>query len=130
MQTKLIYVAKDGKEFSDETDCFTHETELLWTEIKDEITFFNRNGKFEDDIVTMLEECTAFYCKSVTAAEKLDELFEYVINWSPLSEFGDYEEGLYLYSSYRNCWIHYETEVHYLNDEANDYLNKIAEGEN
>lgn len=130
MQTKLIYVAKDGKEFCDETDCLMHEAEVLWSEIKDEIIFFNHRGKFEDDIVTMLEECSAFYCKSETAAEKLDEVFESIINWSPLSEVGVYKEGLYLYSSYRTCWIHYETEVYRLSEEADSYLNEIIEGEN
>ena len=131
MQTKLIYVAKDGAEFCNETDCFTHEVELLWAEIKDEVTFFNQDGKFDDDIITMLEMCTAFYCETMTAAGKLDELFEYVINWSPLSELGEnYKEGLYLYRSDRDCWIHYETEIYRLNKEANNYLNEIAEGEN
>lgn len=129
MKKEIIYIANDGTEFRDETDCFKYETDLLWREIKDDVIFFRHNDKLDTDIITMLEECTAFYCKNDAATEKIDELFEYVINWSPLSDFGNYEEGLYLYSSYRNCWIHYETEVYYLNDEANSYLNELAEGE-
>lgn len=89
---KAIYIAKDGKEFYDESTCEAHEIEL----IEKTIEFYDSDFEKSD-----LESCTYVVLKTSDEIEALKDLCRYFgISHKGITE----KTGIYMYVDRGDTW--------------------------
>ncbi len=101
MTTKTTFIAIDGKEFENESECYQYESQLESIKYKDTALFFSDKGEVmsltEDGYLT----CTILLCKTDAAAEFIHKRFR-----TCETPWGEY----YSHKAHAGCWVYLENQ--------------------
>ena len=127
MTEKTIYVAFDGKEFDDESDCREYELNTKLKDIGDDLLLYDKNGKKIEKIDNQLLAESIDYI--VVKSEKAYEYFVEQMDYFGLNYPDYYNSPIcsYCYDYDENEWINIEDRVQCLQleiDKLSKYLIK------
>ena len=124
MKTKTIYIAFDGREFEDETECYEYEMDKQFAEIQNELVMKDSKGNMVD--IIDFDSCDYLVCKTKRAAEILYEwavgYFGYNVPWNTKHAA---DEGYYFYNYDTEQWEDIEEKIDEL-EERLSFLRKIV----
>lgn len=108
MKKEVRYIADGGKVFSCEEDCLAYEEYQRYIRLKDELLFFDENGKsisYQGSLLEMMENASYFLIKTESAWDFLKDLADTYSSPSP-SDYNECGLGLWYYDYYISCnWV-------------------------
>ena len=128
METKTIYIAFDGREFEDDTECYEYEMDKQLLNVHNDLIMRDADGN--EIGMNQFGECYYLTCKTKAAAEVVwDWGYEYQGYDTPWYSKIGAKPGNYFYDTNTEKWYDVDEEIKKLEERLN-FLKKVKETKN